>query len=455
MASRAKSEAKTADPRGKIVDALMELAGEQRFEDIAIRDICKTAGVSLADFRDAFPSKGAVLAGLSRRIDRAVLSENSEELADENPRERLFDVLMRRLEAMAPYREGLREVVAWLRRDPTAALAMNQATMNSMRFMLEAAGIESDGGAAGVVKLQGLALAWARIVHVWLDDDDQGLSKTMAELDRELTRGERAVAGVDRLNELASPFRALAAAAFDARKRIRQRARRPQPNKEAGANGEERVGRFCRSDLTSPTRRARRRGPSARHQFKIELSCLSLRSPRGEKKTEYQAVKPGLTTLVRGFGQRARAISPLWSVHAGEPVVPTSSIASGRVRIEASDPRSDNHRRIVDIAREAVTIRRAVAGVAMSIRVAASDFRGVALRVTELDQGGFSLRGEIAAPRSRSFGRARRGRRPNGGGERVAGLGILPASACPSRQARGTGRRDQHRRLRCRAPHPA
>ena len=48
MASKRKSEAKPADTRGKIVDALMELAGERRFEDISVRDICKTAGVSLA-----------------------------------------------------------------------------------------------------------------------------------------------------------------------------------------------------------------------------------------------------------------------------------------------------------------------------------------------------------------------------------------------------------------------
>ena len=190
MASRAKSEAKPHDARGKIVDALMQLAAEQRFEEISIRDICKAAGLSLADFRDAFPTKGAVLAGLSRRIDRAVLAQDSSELADESPRERLFDILMRRLEAMAPYREGLREATAWLRRDPAAALAMNRVVLGSMRFMLEAAGIEVEDGAAGAIKLQGLALAWARIVRVWLDDDDPGLSKTMAELDRELTRGD-------------------------------------------------------------------------------------------------------------------------------------------------------------------------------------------------------------------------------------------------------------------------
>jgi AcrR family transcriptional regulator len=235
MATRAKSEAKPADLREKIVDALMELASEQRFEDISIRDICKTAGVTLADFRDAFPSKGAVLAGFSRRIDRAVLAQESDQLADESPRERLFDILMRRLEAMASYREGLREVVAWLRREPAAALAMNQVVVNSMRFMLEAAGIEAEGGAAGALKLQGLALAWARILGVWLGDDDPGLSKTMAELDRALTRGERAVAKIDRLNELASPLREMVRAVFDARRRTRERRRAQKGESFEGA----------------------------------------------------------------------------------------------------------------------------------------------------------------------------------------------------------------------------
>jgi len=239
MASKPKSEAKTTDPRARIVDALMELAAEHRFEDISIRDICKRADVLLADFRDAFPSKGAVLAGLSRRIDRAVLSQDSDELSDESPRERLFDILMRRLEAMAPYKQGLREAAGWLRREPMAALAMNQVVKTSMRFMLEAAAIELDGAGASAVKLQGLALAWSRVLNVWLDDDDPGLSKTMAELDRELTRGERAVAAVDRANDFAWPFRALAQAAFDARRRSRERPRRARKGDEDRGGADE------------------------------------------------------------------------------------------------------------------------------------------------------------------------------------------------------------------------
>ena len=82
MATRPKNEAKSPPPdtRGKIVEALMELAAERRFDDISVRDISKAAGVSLADFRDSFPSKGAVLAGFSRRIDRAVLEQDQASL---------------------------------------------------------------------------------------------------------------------------------------------------------------------------------------------------------------------------------------------------------------------------------------------------------------------------------------------------------------------------------------
>ena len=203
MAEDKQAETK-GDPRARIVDALLALAAEQRFEEISIAEIAGRAQVSFADFRDAFPSKGAILAGFARRIDRAALSAGGADL-DASKRDRLFDALMRRLDAMAPYREGLREIVAWLKRDPIAALAMNASIVNSLRFALASAEIDSEG-VSGAIKLQGLALAWTRIVGVWLDDSEPDLSKTMAELDRELTRGERAVAAVEGLERFAAPF---------------------------------------------------------------------------------------------------------------------------------------------------------------------------------------------------------------------------------------------------------
>jgi len=72
-----------------------------------------------------------------------------------------------------------------------------------------------------------------------------------------------------------------------------------------------------------------------------------------------------------------------------EPLVTSSLNALACLRIEACDPRSDNRRRVVDLGREAVVIRRAVAGVPMAIRVASSAYRGVALRITGLEDGRF------------------------------------------------------------------
>ncbi|MGD1014986.1 MAG: TetR/AcrR family transcriptional regulator [Roseiarcus sp.] len=239
MTEESKSAAAPAsrDARERIVDALMALAAERRFEEIAIRDICAAAKISLADFRDAFPSKGAVLAGFAKRIDRAALSAGGADL-DAEKRDRLFDALMRRLDAMAPYREALREIDAWLRRDPLAALAFNSSMVNSMRFMLEAAGIDSEG-LAGAITLQGLAFVWARVVAVWLDDSEPDLAKTMAELDRALTRGERAVAGLERLERVAAPFKAIALAALERRGRagdaFRRRAREADAPREPDA----------------------------------------------------------------------------------------------------------------------------------------------------------------------------------------------------------------------------
>ena len=70
--------------------------------------------------------------------------------------------------------------------------------------------------------------------------------------------------------------------------------------------------------------------------------------------------------------------------------------ASDCIRLETSDPRSDNRRRVVEVAREAVTIRRAVAGVPMAIRVASHAYRGVALRITGLEDGRFHYEVELA-----------------------------------------------------------
>ena len=229
--------AASRSPRDRIIEALMELAAEREWDDFGIADVATRAGLSLGEFREAFPSKGAVLAGFSRKIDLAVLAAAGTALADEAPRERLFDVLMRRLDAMAPYRLALQSIAEWVRRDPLAAAALNGVATNSMRFMLASAGIDAEG-ATGAIKLQGLVLAWLRVCDAWFEDEDPGLARTMAALDKELARGETWVARVEDLDRLVSPLRLIGRTLMDARRNQRNRKSklRPEP---ADADGDQ------------------------------------------------------------------------------------------------------------------------------------------------------------------------------------------------------------------------
>ncbi len=201
-------------PKDALVEALMELAGERVWEDISLSDVAARANLSLADFREHYPSKGAVLAGFSRKIDRLVLEGTTGDLADEPAKERLFDVLMRRLDALTPYKHGLDGIAEWLGRSPMAAASVNRLEVNSMRFMLEAAGIDAEG-ALGAAKIQGLALLWGRVLRTWFHDNDPGVSATMALLDKELERGGKFVARAEDVNRLISPLFALGRAFFE------------------------------------------------------------------------------------------------------------------------------------------------------------------------------------------------------------------------------------------------
>lgn len=217
--------AKTIPPREAAVEALMRLAAEQPWNDIEIGDIAREAGLSLAEFRELFPSKGAVLGGLSRIIDRAVLEGDTSDLADEPSRERLFDVLMRRLDAMTPYKPALRRIAYALRGEPLSMLALNSVMLNSHRYMLAAAGIDTEGP-LGQLKLQGVVIAFARVTQVWLEDDDPALARTMAKLDKEIRNGERLMERAEDARRLTAPLRALGRSLLDRRPRTR----RPMPD---------------------------------------------------------------------------------------------------------------------------------------------------------------------------------------------------------------------------------
>src|SRR5207248_10300779 len=109
--SAARGGAASALPeRERIIQTFMALLAEQPFERIGLADVASGAGVALAQLRAAFASTFAILAARVKEIDRIVLAGGEGDLEGESPRERLFDVLMRRLEALQADKEAVRSL---------------------------------------------------------------------------------------------------------------------------------------------------------------------------------------------------------------------------------------------------------------------------------------------------------------------------------------------------------
>lgn len=190
-----------AGERERIVEAFMGLLDTQAIEKIELGEIAARAGVSLADLRNAFGSKLAILAAYLKEVDRRVLAGIDADLHEEEPRERLFDVLMRRIDALTTHKAAVRSLVNSARRNPPLAIALNGFAVRSQQWMLTAADIPA-AGPRGQLNAQGLALLFASVLRTWLADDDPGLARTMSALDRALARGQRAVGLLDGLGRI-------------------------------------------------------------------------------------------------------------------------------------------------------------------------------------------------------------------------------------------------------------
>jgi AcrR family transcriptional regulator len=189
--------------RDSIVAAFMGLVAEKPIEQIGFAEIAQRAGASLAQARGEFSSTLGILAAHIKTTDRAVLAEDFSDMAEEDPRERLFDVLMRRLEALAPQRDAVRSLMRSARRNPPLALALNRFAVRSQQWMLTAAGITASGP-LGMMRAQGLAVLFGSVLRTWIRDEEEGLPRTMAALDRALARGQRLAGFLDDLCRIPS-----------------------------------------------------------------------------------------------------------------------------------------------------------------------------------------------------------------------------------------------------------
>ncbi len=198
MATKPKAKAKRktkpkTDPRDALIDAAYRLAAEQGWHGLGLADIAAAAKISPGECSALFSDKTAILAASFARVDR-LMDERLAEQGTLDPgaasaRERLFDVIMTRLEIIQPHRLAMARIVSDLQCDPAAMLHLWPQIQRSLNSILRAAGLDTSG-LRGMARRTGLGFLLSRVRPVWLRDDSLDMGPTMAALDRGLLRIE-------------------------------------------------------------------------------------------------------------------------------------------------------------------------------------------------------------------------------------------------------------------------
>jgi len=170
-----------------LVGAAFSLAAERGWTRVSIAEAARRAVLPLARARERFPGRAALLWRFGALADKAALALPP---AEAPVRDRLFEVLMRRVDFLQAHRDGVLALLRALPADPCMAALLARGSRRSMAWMLEAASVEATGP-LGLLRVRGLLAVWLVTVHAWRNDSGLDLSATMAALDRALRRAEQ------------------------------------------------------------------------------------------------------------------------------------------------------------------------------------------------------------------------------------------------------------------------
>lgn len=174
-----------------VAEAALAVAAAIGWRRTTLGAVAGHLGVPAARVATVAGTRAGLLRLMLRHIDRRMLEGVTAADELEPRRDRLFDLVMRRLEVLAPHRAAVESVARDALGDPATALALAAGTRQSAAVMLEAAGF-STHGLWGEARIQGLAGVFVRVLRTWRGDDTPDLSHTMKTLDKALDQAARA-----------------------------------------------------------------------------------------------------------------------------------------------------------------------------------------------------------------------------------------------------------------------
>ena len=192
--TQARKKKDTRSERDKLIDAALDLAATKRWGDLSLPEIAEHAGVEIGTAILTLPSRTDILKALIDRIDHEVFKSLEVDPLDGTTKDKLFDMLMRRFDALQGHQAAMASVSSDLIRDPISAACLGGRFLKSMALTLQAAGASSEG-CSGHIRAKALGLVQINAARAWLKDEGAGMEHTMSTLDKGLQRAEKLAGG--------------------------------------------------------------------------------------------------------------------------------------------------------------------------------------------------------------------------------------------------------------------
>ena len=191
MADQKSKRAKSA--KKVIADQLIEAAfarvREHGWRRLTLYQLSEDTGLSMSEILAVCSTKGMLLKNYVRRVDHHAWT-GYEASEDDSTRDRIFDLMMCRFDVFNADKPAIAAIAKQACIDPEMLCVGGCGLHRSMCDVLEKAGVRVSG-VRGMLRIQALGLIFLSTFRTWLQDTSEDMSKTMAELDKQLTRAER------------------------------------------------------------------------------------------------------------------------------------------------------------------------------------------------------------------------------------------------------------------------
>ena len=174
----------------KLIILGFKLIEKKGWSYFSLKSLAKENKSDLESIKIFFKNKSEFLESFSEMIDNKVLANiDKDEFNKNSIKDNLFELIMLRFENLNHYKTGLKILLSDLKKSPLELKKIMKKVLDSMDLFLEIANVKNNY-LMDFIKVNIIFIIYSYVFNVWLDDQSSEMSKTMAELDKWLSKAE-------------------------------------------------------------------------------------------------------------------------------------------------------------------------------------------------------------------------------------------------------------------------